>query len=68
MNAMPKLVAVFFAVAALASAQPKPLWHEQKVKNYLPHMTWPEVQDLLTRTDMVIWGDLRCTVGAVALS
>ena len=31
-----------------------PLWHEEKVKNYLPHMTWPEVQDLLTRTDMVI--------------
>ena len=31
-----------------------PLWHEQKVRNYLPHMTWPEVRDLLTRTDMVI--------------
>jgi creatinine amidohydrolase len=31
-----------------------PLWREAKVKNYLPHMTWPEVQDLLTRTDMVI--------------
>src|SRR5580693_3615212 len=35
-------------------AQTNPLWHEQKVKNYLPHMTWPEVQDLLTRTDIVI--------------
>jgi creatinine amidohydrolase len=55
MNAMPKLAAVFFAIAALASAQSNPLWHEQKVKNYLPHMTWPEVQDLLTRTDMVIF-------------
>jgi creatinine amidohydrolase len=31
-----------------------PLWHEAKVKNYLPHMSWPEVQDLLTRSDMVI--------------
>ncbi|HXG88474.1 MAG TPA: creatininase family protein [Vicinamibacterales bacterium] len=31
-----------------------PLWHEQKTRNYLPHMTWPEVQDLRTRTDMVI--------------
>ena len=31
-----------------------PLWQEGKVKNYLPHMTWPEVRDLLTRTDMVI--------------
>lgn len=36
------------------AAQTNPLWHEEKVKNYLPHMTWPEVQDLLTRTDMVI--------------
>jgi creatinine amidohydrolase len=35
-------------------AQTNPLWHEEKVKNYLPHMTWPEVQDLLTRSDMVI--------------
>jgi creatinine amidohydrolase len=43
-----------FLVAATLSAQTNPLWHEQKIKNYLPHMTWPEVQDLLTRTDMVI--------------
>jgi creatinine amidohydrolase len=39
---------------AQALAPASPLWHEQKVKNYLPHMTWPEVRDLLTRTDMVI--------------
>lgn len=41
---------------ALAADTPatNPLWHEQKVKNYLPHMTWPEVQDLLTRTDIVV--------------
>jgi len=37
-----------------AWAQSNPLWHEEKVKNYLPHMTWPEVKDLLTRTDMVL--------------
>lgn len=36
------------------AAQTNPLWHEQKIKNYLPHMTWPEVQDLLTRTDMAV--------------
>jgi creatinine amidohydrolase len=36
------------------NAQTNPLWHEEKVKNYLPHMTWPEVADLLTRSDMVI--------------
>lgn len=35
-------------------AQSNPLWREEKVKNYLPHMTWPEVKDLLTRTDMVL--------------
>jgi len=39
---------------AQAPAPANPLWHEQKVKNYLPHMTSPEVGDLLTRTDMVI--------------
>lgn len=36
------------------AAQTNPLWSEHKVKNYLPHMTRPEVEDLLTRTDMVI--------------
>ena len=37
-----------------AQAQTNPLWHEEKTKNYLPHMSWPEVRDLLTRTDMVL--------------
>jgi len=36
------------------SAQTNPLWQVRKVNNYLPHMTRPEVEDLLTRTDMVI--------------
>ncbi len=35
-------------------AQTNPLWNEKKVKNYLPHMTVPEVNDFLTRSDMVI--------------
>ncbi len=52
---MKKTAALFLAIAAVAAAQSNPLWHEQKVKNYLPHMTWPEVQDLLSRTDMVIF-------------
>jgi creatinine amidohydrolase len=42
------------AGAAQTQSQTNPLWHEQKTRNYLPHMTWPEVQDLLTRTDLVI--------------
>ena len=46
------LVASLLPVAV--GAQSNPLWHEEKVKNYLPHMTWPEVRDLLTRTDMVL--------------
>jgi creatinine amidohydrolase len=50
------LVWALNAAGALAQtpAPANPLWHEQKVKNYLPHMTSPEVRDLLTRTDMVI--------------
>jgi len=35
-------------------AQTNPLWREDKVKNFLPHMTSPEVRDLLTRTDMAL--------------
>lgn len=35
-------------------AQTNPLWTQEKVKNYLPHMTVPEVEDFLTRSDMVI--------------
>jgi creatinine amidohydrolase len=35
-------------------AQTNPLGGPRKVKNYLPHMTRPEVEALLTRSDMVI--------------
>ena len=41
-------------LSSVAHSQSNPLWHTQKVKNYLPHMTWPEVGALLARTDMVI--------------
>lgn len=41
-------------LAAHARAQTSPLWHEEKVRNFLPHMTSPEVRDLLTRTDIVV--------------
>lgn len=37
-----------------AIAQTNPLWKESKVKNYLPHMTVPEVETFLTKSDMVI--------------
>ena len=42
------------SLASAASAQTNPLWHEVKTKNYLPHMTWPEVRDLLTRSDVAL--------------
>jgi creatinine amidohydrolase len=45
------LVTTPVSVAAQAT---NPLWHEQKIANYLPHMTWPEVEALRKRTDMVI--------------
>lgn len=54
------LLVLLMIAPASGSAQPaqvsatNPLWHEAKVKNFLPHMTWPEVEDLRLRTDMVI--------------
>jgi creatinine amidohydrolase len=53
-------VTVLCGAAASAPAaqepavQTNPLWHEAKIRNYLPHMTWPEVADLLTRSDIVL--------------
>lgn len=53
---MSRFAVIFFMLflSAQTQAQQNPLWDQAKVKNYLPHMSWPEVQDLLTRTDMVI--------------
>lgn len=48
------MLAILLYPVASQSQATNPLWHEEKIKNYLPHMSWPEVQDLLTRTDMVI--------------
>ena len=47
-------LALAAGLAPRALAQTNPLWHEEKIKNFLPHMTSPEVRDLLTRTDMVV--------------
>jgi creatinine amidohydrolase len=48
----------FFLLASLVSmqlaAQTNPLWTQKKVKNYLPHMTVPEVEALLQKSNMVI--------------
>ena len=42
------------SVAAATGAQTNPVWGQEKIKNYLPHMSWTEVEDLRSRTDMVI--------------
>jgi creatinine amidohydrolase/Fe(II)-dependent formamide hydrolase-like protein len=48
-------LAVVSSSTSFAQTSPaNPLWHEQKLMNYLPHMTSPDVRELLTRTDMVI--------------
>jgi len=48
--------AVFAAAAAAQAQNPNadPLFGETKVKNYLPHMTWVEVEAALKHTDAVI--------------
>jgi len=49
------IIALLLALAAAAaSAGDSSLWDQQKVRNYLPHMTSPEVRELLTVSDMVI--------------
>lgn len=35
-------------------AQTNPLWSQEKVKNFLPHMTVPEVREFLEKSDLVI--------------
>lgn len=48
---------VIVASALLSSqgmAQTNPLWTQEKVTNYLPHMTVPEVEAFLDKSDMVI--------------
>lgn len=47
------LFALLLPATPLA-AQETELPEVRKVRNYLPHMTRPEVEDLLTRSDMVI--------------
>lgn len=48
------LALLFAAGAAPLAAQTNPLWTQEKVRNYLPHMTVPEVRDFLTRSDMAL--------------
>lgn len=49
--AVPAITALIPNSSSAQGTEPPPL---AKVRNYPPHMTRPEVEDLLTRTDMVI--------------
>lgn len=48
------IILIFFVAFLPGADDTNPLWHEQKIKNFLPHMTSPEVKELLQKTDMVI--------------
>ncbi len=47
-------ILLFCIISVIGNSQTNPLWTEKKVKNYLPHMTVPEVEAFLERSDMVI--------------
>ena len=51
---MNKLIITVSLVASLLFFYFGPAQNSKKIKNYLPHMTSPEVKELLTKTDMVI--------------
>lgn len=42
------------ANAQLPEGNTNPLFKEKKVKNFMPHMSWAEVEEALKETDMVI--------------
>jgi creatinine amidohydrolase len=54
-RSIPKALLFVMLAPTLAFGQSNPLWTEAKVRNYLPHMTWPEVEKFLERSDMVIF-------------
>jgi len=47
------LVALSFA-PPLTAQNTNPLFTQDRVKNYLPHMSWLEVEEALTRTDVAL--------------
>lgn len=52
--AMALIIAAGTLLSSQGMAQTNPLWTQEKVKNYLPHMTVPEVEAFLDKSDMVI--------------
>jgi len=48
------LYALLILSSPLYSQDESPIHNKGKVKNYLPHMTWQEVEEALKRTDMIL--------------
>lgn len=53
-RSLPGALLLVILAPSLAFGQANPLWTESKIHHYLPHMTWPEVEEFLERSDMVI--------------
>jgi len=53
-NAASIFIVVFILSSGGFSQELNPLFTAKKIKNYLPHMTWKEVEMALQKTDMVI--------------
>ncbi len=48
------LISAISTIGLGQTSETNPLFKEAKIKNYLPHMSWKEVEEALERTDMVI--------------
>ena len=48
------LLVLMAVVASVFAQDANPLFKDTKIKNYIPHMTWREVEQALTHTDMVV--------------
>ena len=48
------LAASFFVSVPTLAQETNPLFTQDKVRNFIPHMTWLEVEEALTRTDVAL--------------
>ena len=48
------LLVLMAVVASVLAQDVNPLFKDTKIKNYIPHMSWREVEQALTHTDMVV--------------
>ena len=53
-RSLPETVLFVILAPALGFGQTNPLWTPEEAHMYLPHLTWPEVEEFLQRSDMVI--------------